>query len=194
MEYEKSLGRDIIEILEYIVKTRKGLRRLRITVYDDLRVVVTAPKSASKRRVEEFVASRQTWVEEKLRHFREHPHARLPRLTKAEAHAAYQANKAAALALAEARLAHWNAHYGFRYASVRIKDQKTRWGSCSKRGNLNFNYRIALVPLPLADYVIVHELCHLRQMNHSKKFWDLVAETVPDWKERRNELRGWMIR
>jgi predicted metal-dependent hydrolase len=88
-----------------------------------------------------------------------------------------------------ARLEYWNQFYNFKYNRVSIKDTKTRWGSCSKRGNLNFSYKLALMPEHLADYVIVHELCHLKKFNHGPKFWKLVGEAMPDWQERRMELK-----
>lgn len=72
---------------------------------------------------------------------------------------------------------------------VRIKDQKRRWGSCSSKGNLNFNWRVVMAPLPVLDYVIVHELCHLIHLNHSKEFWSLVESVLPDYKERREWLK-----
>jgi predicted metal-dependent hydrolase len=98
--------------------------------------------------------------------------------------------KSSALQLAENRLSHFNRYYGFSINRVTIKNQRSRWGSCSKKGNLNFNYRIALLPQPLADYVIVHELCHLGEFNHSKKFWQLVAKTIPDHDRIRKLVRA----
>ena len=80
--------------------------------------------------------------------------------------------------------------YNFKVGRVSIRNQRTRWGSCSKVGNLNFNYRIALLPPKLSDYIIVHELCHLGEFNHSRKFWDLVALACPDYVEIRAELKG----
>jgi predicted metal-dependent hydrolase len=104
--------------------------------------------------------------------------------------AEFAEHTSAARALVAARLTHFNTHYGFTYHRVSIRNQRTRWGSCSRQGNLNFNYKIALIPPPLADYLIVHELCHLGQLNHSAKFWVLVAETIPDWQERRRALKA----
>jgi predicted metal-dependent hydrolase len=72
---------------------------------------------------------------------------------------------------------------------IAIKDQKTRWGSCSSRGNINLNYRIIMAPLKVIDYLIVHELCHLVHMNHSKEFWNLVGETLPNYEEYRRWLK-----
>jgi predicted metal-dependent hydrolase len=87
------------------------------------------------------------------------------------------------------RVEELNKPYGFVYGKIAIRNQKTRWGSCSRRGNLNFNYRVGLLPQKLMDYVIVHELCHLGEFNHSYKFWDLVAKTVPEYKAIRQELK-----
>ncbi len=78
---------------------------------------------------------------------------------------------------------------GGRYTSITIRDQKTRWGSCSSRGTLSFNYRLVFAPLKILDYVVVHELCHLTHMNHSRDFWGLVEQVMPDYRERRAWLK-----
>ena len=87
------------------------------------------------------------------------------------------------------RLAACNSRYGFAYGRVAIKEQKSRWGSCSRQGNLNFNWRLLLAPLPVLDYVVVHELCHLKELNHSPRFWQLVALACPDYATHRAWLR-----
>lgn len=79
--------------------------------------------------------------------------------------------------------------YGFQYNMLRIRDQKTRWGSCSGKGNLNFNWRLIMAPPSIIDYVIVHELCHLQQMNHSQLFWKLVERFMPDYETHRAWLK-----
>lgn len=78
---------------------------------------------------------------------------------------------------------------GVKPVKVTVRNQKSRWGSCSAKGNLNFNFRLAMVPYDIVDYVIVHELCHLRHMNHSKEFWELVESVVPGWKDARKWLK-----
>jgi predicted metal-dependent hydrolase len=102
--------------------------------------------------------------------------------------AKYLTYKEKAREMIRERLLYYNTFYNFSYKRIAIKDHRSRWGSCSKKGNLNFNYRLVLLPQHLADYVIVHELCHLGEFNHSPRFWALVEKTVPDWKERRREL------
>jgi predicted metal-dependent hydrolase len=101
----------------------------------------------------------------------------------------YIEQKEEARKLALERLEHWNKHYNFKYGRVSIRNQRSRWGSCSSKGNLNFNFRIVTLPKHLVDYIVVHELCHLGQMNHSQKFWDLVSETLPNYLELSQELR-----
>lgn len=101
----------------------------------------------------------------------------------------YLLNKEKARRLILDRLEVLNKNYNFYYNRVSIRDQRTRWGSCSKKANLNFNYRLVHLPLRLCDYVVVHELCHLEELNHSQDFWNLVAKQLPDYKERRKELK-----
>ena len=78
---------------------------------------------------------------------------------------------------------------GGNYTSITIRDQKSRWGSCSSRGTLSFNYRLIFAPPRVLDYVVVHELCHLTHMNHSKDFWNMVASVMPEYKTYKNWLR-----
>src|SRR5690606_28006625 len=101
----------------------------------------------------------------------------------------YLTHKEAARAFIHERIAYWNAYYNFRFNRIAIRNQRTCWGSCSEYKNLNFSYKLLFIPEHLADYVIVHELCHLRELNHSKRFWDLVAHTQPEYETLREELK-----
>jgi len=100
------------------------------------------------------------------------------------------ADRAQARVLVHARLQHFNQFYQFSYNKVFIKSQKTRWGSCSSNRNLNFNYRITSLAPELQDYLVVHELCHLKEFNHGQAFWDLVALQIPDYRILRTKLRA----
>tara|TARA_B100001939_G_C16856968_1_gene580062 strand:+ start:255 stop:686 length:432 start_codon:yes stop_codon:yes gene_type:complete len=102
----------------------------------------------------------------------------------------YQEHKEEARSRVLARLEHFNQHYQLEWNRVAIRNQRRCWGSCSSLKNLNFNYKIILLPPHLADYIIVHEMCHLVHLHHRQEFWDLVAEQVPDYKRRVAELRA----
>lgn len=89
----------------------------------------------------------------------------------------------------EKRVAYWHPFTGGNYTSITVRDQRSRWGSCSSRGTLSFNYRLVFAPPRVLDYVVVHELCHLTHMNHSKDFWNMVGTVMPDYKVCKNWLK-----
>lgn len=93
----------------------------------------------------------------------------------------------------EDRVSYYADIMGVSYNRITIRDQKTRWGSCSSKGNLNFNYRLYYMPQHLMDYVIVHELSHRRHMDHSKEFWNEVGRFYPEYKKCVEELRHVVI-
>jgi len=137
--------------------------------------------------IERFVLSKQNWIAAKLKE----NEAVAIRTTQIR-HSAKEINayKKQAQIFVRQRIVELNKAYGFRYGNISVRNQKSRWGSCSKKGNLNFNYKIVLLPQEYADYIIIHELCHLKEFNHSVAFWKLVAQTVPDYKKLRSELRS----
>jgi predicted metal-dependent hydrolase len=176
---------------------RRTTKHIRITLTRDGTIRISKPRHVTIAQVEAFLLSKSAWINHHLNKIKSaqtnqsknptQPPVR--KLTRRD----YLLHKATALHLATTKLALYNKHYNLPYKNIVIKNQKTRWGSCSRRGNLNFNYKIALIPEHLADYIIVHELCHLGQFNHSHKFWDLVAETILDYKERVRELKGFHL-
>ncbi len=171
--------------LEYTLRTSKRARHVRLSIYPGGRVVITAPRLLWPRTIEKFLLSKSAWIIEKINYFKKIS----PSLPIKNSRKDFLLYKKQALQLAHERLEYFNKAYGFIYQKISIRNQKTRWGSCSKKGNISFNYKIALLPSPLTDYIIVHELCHLREFNHSKNFWHLVARTIPDYVERKREVK-----
>jgi hypothetical protein len=173
----------------YQLKRRLGSRRLRLKVSATGEVTVSAPPRLPQEVIEKFLTEQSKWLTAKLNDLKHRP---APYLLKNK-HQDYLAFKEPARKLVEARLKFFNQHYHLAWQKISIRQQQTRWGSCSRRGNLNFNYQIINLPPVLADYIIVHELCHLAQFNHSKAFWSLVAETLPDYQDRKLALRRGQI-
>ncbi len=101
----------------------------------------------------------------------------------------YVTHKEEARSLVLARLVYFNRYYNLSWNRVAIRNQRRCWGSCSSKKNLNFNYKVLFLPAHLRDYIIVHELCHLAELNHGQQFWNLVAEVIPDYQLHMNELR-----
>lgn len=116
------------------------------------------------------------------------------RRTRATGRREYVKHRDIARARIMERLKYWSGVLSLPYNRVAIRNQGTRWGSCSTKGNLNFNYRIAFLPEPLMDYVIIHELCHLAHFNHSRAFWSLVGSYLPEYRTLRAELKKTPIR
>lgn len=177
--------------MEYEIQESARAKHLRLTVHPDGRVVVTKPARVSPKEAERWVLTRRDWVEKAQAHFKRRnkgivPEA-LPRPRRGSK--AYKDAVKEARALATRRLAHFNETYGFSYGTISIRNQKTRWGSCSSANDLSFNFRIAFLPPELADYIVVHELCHTKEHNHSKRFWGLVARTIPDHPALRKIIR-----
>ena len=171
--------------MQYTIKRYKGAKHVRVGVNHRGEVVVTAGKRIPKYFIEAFVQKHSGWIREQLAEREAHSATPLGAVSRE----AYVEHKEVALSLVHARLEHFNQHYGFAYNRVFIRDTSSRWGSCSSKRNLSFSYKIVHLPAELADYIIVHELCHLKEMNHSPRFWALVAQMVPNYAECRTKLR-----
>lgn len=169
----------------YSLNLKDKARSLRVAVYPGGAVKVSAPKRFGVWSVERFMRLKADWILQKI----ESLVLAVKPKTKHQSRQEFLKYKKAALVLVRQKLEKFNTMYGFAWKRIAIKNQKTRWGSCSKSGNLNFNFKIALLPDRAAEYVVVHELCHLAQMNHSKKFWDLVAQTIPEHRKIRQQLK-----
>lgn len=149
-------------------------------------VLVRAPMKTSLRQIESFISEHEKWIEKKLAENAEHE-------AKAS-EAGYLSEDDIKRLTAEAkrvipeRVRHYADIIGVSFGRITIRCQKTKWGSCSSKGNLNFNCLLMLAPPEVRDSVIVHELCHRKEMNHSARFYELVYKTCPEYKK----LHGWL--
>ncbi|MCK5044903.1 M48 family metallopeptidase [Candidatus Parcubacteria bacterium] len=170
--------------IPFIFRKSTRARMLRLTVYCDGNIVATIPHNISENTVEKFIKKKTDWIISKISHFK---HLKpLPKRSRLD----YLKHKKEARKLIMERIKDCNQLYNFSFNRISIKNQKTRWGSCSRKQNLNFNYKILFLPKKFADYIVVHELCHLKEFNHSQNFWNLVAQTVPNHKSIRRELKS----
>ncbi len=145
-------------------------------------VRLTVPSSMSRREIGQVLVERQDWIEEQRR--RQVPRLGLDRRAVSESEA-----RVAARELLSALADRQAGRMGVAYERLRIGAQRTLWGSCSPRGTLSFNWRLVLAPIEVAEYVVVHELCHLRVPDHSARFWSLVERHRPTWQAERRWLR-----
>jgi len=151
-------------------------------------VVVTKSLHMARIFAEAYVKSKMDWITEQIKKIEKRPKKILAHYNVRD----YKENKEHAYVLVHDRVKYFKQFYtefSGQIKSINIRNQKTRWGSCSKDKKLSFNYKIVFLPPELCDYIVVHELCHMKEMNHKKCFWDLVALQIPDHKNKRLEIK-----
>lgn len=183
---------------------RSKRRTLGLEVKYDGTVTARVPMRASRKIIEEFIQEHEPWI---MRKRREWSGAGSSGEQAKNGQNGFQSTdsekvlpavetkegKAKIRHLIEEKVMYYAKLMGVTYNRITMRNQKTRWGSCSSQGNLNFNNRLLFVPEELMEYVVVHELAHRKQMNHSKAFWNEVEKYLPDYKERRARLREYHI-
>ena len=185
MNYSTHSGNITMEY-ELIRSRRKSIS---VEIKQDGRIVVRAPMRLPKREIERFLMEKREWIQTHRakilqRRAQEEAHP-IPALTDAQLR---DLKKRASVVIPE-RVQYYAPLVGIDYGRISIRSQKTRWGSCSASGNLNFNCLLLLAPPEVLDYVVVHELCHRKQMNHSPRFWAEVGRVLPDYKQRNRWLK-----
>lgn len=186
------LGRAAFDTLEtmasYEVRKSTRAKHMRITVRKEGMVTITIPHRMSIARGERFAEDNMAWIMrtvEKMRTMPQ-PFSYIPKANDKD----FAIYKGQACMIAKEKIQRWNTLYGFAWNRITIRNTRSRWGSCSKKKNLSFSYRLALLPEELQDYLIVHELCHLGAFDHSPNFWKLVERAIPDYKLRRKQLKS----
>ena len=182
-----SLEPDIVEIPCRIVRTSRKTMALQIE--EDGQVTVRVPRTVTEAQAEEFARRHGEWILKTRKRVLQNASWRRS-YTEAEK----QTGKQRLSRKLEERLPLFASVMGVSYGRVSIRDQRTRWGSCSSKGNLNFNCRLLFVPDRIVDYVVIHELAHRRFMNHSKAFWKEVEKYMPDYKEQKKLLSRFAIK
>lgn len=166
---------------ELVFVRHRWARRYILRVQDDGRVRVTLPRWGTKRDAQAFVERSREWIAAQLRKHRDRPRLQIPDIAGARRRAVEQL-PGELMALAKV--------HGIDVARVSVRNQRSRWGACSSSGVITLNWRLILVPDFVREYVMIHELMHRREMNHSKRFWKHVSAACP----RVAEARAWLVR
>ena len=168
--------------LNYTV-IRSDRKTLSLQIKADGTILVRSPRRYPQQEIQKFVESKSQWILKNLRQVRSLN--TLPRLTEEE----LEILSDQAHSLIPQKVRYWAPKVGVTYGKITIRRQKTRWGSCSGAGNLNFNLLLMLTPPEVVDYIVVHELCHRKEMNHSQRFWAQVERVLPDYRLREQWLK-----
>ncbi|MBR3643415.1 MAG: M48 family metallopeptidase [Parasporobacterium sp.] len=166
---------------------RSGRKTLSLEIRPDGSLLARAPYRMPKSQIDEFILKKGEWIrthQDKVRNRR-----RQAEETGGISYEEIRRLADRAVEILPVKVAHYAAVLGVTYHKITIRNQKTRWGSCTQDGNLNFNCLLMLVPEEIQDYVVVHELCHRKEMNHSPRFWAEVARVIPDYSARRKWLK-----
>ena len=168
-----------------LVRSRRKTLSLELTA--DGRVLLRAPLRCPRWKLEAFAEQNRGWIERKLREgeARRATLAAIPKLGEEELRALQKRGRQ----VFPARCAYYAPMIKVSFGRISVRRQRSKWGSCSAKGNLNFNCLLLLAPERVLDYVVVHELCHLREMNHSRRFWAFVEIFCPDFRESRRWLK-----
>lgn len=169
---------------EIIKSSRKTIA---VEVRQDGSVLVRAPRNCPQSRIDTFLKEKQAWVLAKVEEQKEKEADSMKIQPLSEAEQRLYRDKARDIF--EQKVSYYAQMMGVSYGRIAIRDQKTRWGSCSGEGNLNFNWRLIFAPAGVLDYVVVHELAHRKEMNHSPRFWRVVEDTMPEYRKYQKWLK-----
>lgn len=170
-----------------IIRSRR--KTISLQIDEKLQVTLRAPLRMPDSAVREFIEEKTPWIEKQMRKMKERQDALEAEPTETLTVDELRELAKEAAALIPGRVSFYAERIGVSYGRITIRNQRSRWGSCSSAGNLNFNCLLMLTPQEILDYVVVHELCHRLEMNHSPRFWAEVERVLPDYKKRRRWLK-----
>lgn len=170
-----------------IIRSRR--KTISIQIDGNLRITVRAPLRMRDADIRAFIEERSEWIEKNLEKMRQRQEEMQTEPEEPLTLKELRALAEEAVSYIPERVSFYAGEVGVNYGRITIRNQKTRWGSCSSDGNLNFNCLLMLTPPEVIDYVVVHELCHRLEMNHSRYFWEEVERVLPDYKIRRKWLK-----
>ena len=168
-----------------LIRSRR--KTISLEINNKAELIVRAPMRVPNYEIQRFVDEKSSWIEKHIASVRK----RMEKARDIEPVGRWELRDLTeeALRVLPARVKHYAEIIGVTYGHITIRNQKTLWGSCSSKGNLNFNCMLMRAPEHIQDYVVVHELCHRKEMNHSKRFWELVCEVIPDYRQCRKWLK-----
>ena len=182
-----SQGEEMDHVISEIKVIRSSRKTMVLEIIKDGMILVRAPYRMPESEIRRFIQEKSDWIEKHVQRIEE----RQRTLTPVEGLTMKDIRKLAdqASVVIPKRVEYFAEKIPVTYGRITIRNQKTRWGSCSSKGNLNFNCLLMLAPPEVLDYVVVHELCHRKEMNHSERFWREVENILPDYRERKKWLK-----
>lgn len=179
--YIEHLTNGQTQLIKYSVLKRRGIKNLTLRLASDNSIKVSAPLRCSNNLILEFIQSNLAKVLQKL----------TSTVSLHDRRKSYLTHKKEAFDLVSRYISEYREYFGDVVNRIRIKDTKSLWGSCSSSNNLNFNYKIVFLPPHLQRYIVVHELCHLKELNHSPRYWELVGKLDADYLRNDAELKNY---
>ncbi len=170
-----------------IIRSKRKTLALEIT--SDASLIIRSPRLMPLFLIKKFIKQKESWITKKQKLIK-------TRNKKIQSTKVLFVSKVDALKKISKRVEYYSSISGFKYKNIKITSAQKRWGSCTFKNNLNFPRRLALAPDEVIDYVVIHELCHVKEKNHSQNFWNEVAEIMPEYKKYRKWLKekGYLLK
>lgn len=176
--------------MDYNIKIiRSNRKTVSLEIKPDMQIILRAPLFMAETDISRLIKDKSAWLDKHLEDLAKKQAEAGKRFPKKLSYEEINGLADRAISEIPPRVTHFAGIIGVTYGRITIRNQHTRWGSCSVAGNLNFNCLLMLCPQGVIDYVVVHELCHIKEMNHSKRFWAEVEKVIPDYEQAKSWLK-----